>query len=83
MPHVTSREFDNVDPEVSTNFASAHVSMGTDKQLVELIHVKALEVLRSSQPSALRYQSITLFLRGGLITPRIFHHYNAAKKCIR
>lgn len=41
--------------------------MGTDKQLVELIHVKALEVLRPSQPSAHRYQSITLFLRGGLL----------------
>ncbi|XP_075906364.1 minichromosome maintenance domain-containing protein 2 isoform X2 [Nelusetta ayraudi] len=37
-----------------------------DKQLVELIHVKALEVLRPSQPSAHRYQSITLFLRDDL-----------------
>lgn len=41
--------------------------MGTDKQLVELIHVKALEVLRPGQPCAHRYQSITLFLRGGLL----------------
>lgn len=46
--------------------------MGTDKQLVELIHVKALEVLRPSRPSAHRYQSITLFLRGGLLILRIF-----------
>lgn len=53
--------------------------MGTDKQLVELIHVKALQVLRCCQPSALRYQSITLFLRGGLIILRMFHDCNAAK----
>lgn len=53
--------------------------MGTDKQLVELIHVKALEVLRPSRPSAHRYQSITLFLRGGLLILRIFHFRNAAQ----
>lgn len=53
--------------------------MGTDKQLVELIHVKALEVLRPSQPSAHRYQSITLFLRGGLLILRIFHFRSAAQ----
>lgn len=81
MPHVTKKEFDNRDQEVETNFAFGHVSMGTDKQLVELIHVKALEVLRSSEPSALRYQSITLFLRGGLIIRRMFH-CNAAKKIL-
>ncbi|XP_030611869.1 minichromosome maintenance domain-containing protein 2 isoform X1 [Archocentrus centrarchus] len=37
-----------------------------DKQLVELIHVKALDVLRSHQQSATRYQSVTLFLRDEL-----------------
>ncbi|XP_069369126.1 minichromosome maintenance domain-containing protein 2 isoform X2 [Paralichthys olivaceus] len=34
-----------------------------DKQLVELIHVKALDVLNGHQQSSLRYQSVTLFLR--------------------
>ncbi|XP_072234988.1 minichromosome maintenance domain-containing protein 2 [Leuresthes tenuis] len=37
-----------------------------DKQLVELIHVKALDVLRGHQQSSLRYQSVTLFLRDEL-----------------
>ncbi|XP_022067067.2 minichromosome maintenance domain-containing protein 2 [Acanthochromis polyacanthus] len=37
-----------------------------DKQLVELIHVKALDVLRGYQQSSLRYQSVTLFLRDEL-----------------
>ncbi|XP_042255268.1 minichromosome maintenance domain-containing protein 2 isoform X1 [Thunnus maccoyii] len=37
-----------------------------DKQLVELIHVKALNVLSAHQQSALRYQSVTLFLRDEL-----------------
>ncbi|XP_033494255.1 minichromosome maintenance domain-containing protein 2 [Epinephelus lanceolatus] len=37
-----------------------------DKQLVELIHVKALDVLRAHQQSSLRYQSVTLFLRDEL-----------------
>ncbi|KAM9416981.1 minichromosome maintenance domain-containing protein 2 [Salvelinus alpinus] len=37
-----------------------------DKQLVELIHVKALDVLKVHPPSALRYQSVTLFLRDEL-----------------
>ncbi|KAF7213916.1 minichromosome maintenance domain-containing protein 2 [Nothobranchius furzeri] len=37
-----------------------------DKQLVELTHVKALDVLRGHQQSSLRYQSITLFLRDEL-----------------
>lgn len=36
-----------------------------DKQLVELIHVKALDGLRGHQQSSLRHQSVTLFLRGG------------------
>lgn len=36
-----------------------------DKQLVELIHVQALDVLRAHQQSSLKYQSLTLFLRGG------------------
>lgn len=36
----------------------------TDKQLVELIHVDALDVLGVHPPSSLRYQSVTLFLRG-------------------
>lgn len=35
-----------------------------DKQLVELVHVKALDALKAQQQSALRYQSVTLFLRG-------------------
>ncbi|KAG8009444.1 MCM domain-containing protein 2 [Nibea albiflora] len=34
-----------------------------DKQLVELIHVKALDGLSAHQQSSLRYQSVTLFLR--------------------
>ncbi|XP_061569387.1 minichromosome maintenance domain-containing protein 2 [Cololabis saira] len=37
-----------------------------DKQLVELIHVKALDALRGHQQSSLRYQSVTLFLRDEL-----------------
>uniref|UniRef100_A0A4W4F6R6 MCMDC2 N-terminal domain-containing protein n=1 Tax=Electrophorus electricus TaxID=8005 RepID=A0A4W4F6R6_ELEEL len=37
-----------------------------DKQLVELVDVKALDVLRGHDPSSLRYQSVNLFLRGGL-----------------
>ncbi|XP_076869483.1 minichromosome maintenance domain-containing protein 2 isoform X1 [Brachyhypopomus gauderio] len=37
-----------------------------DKQLVELVHVKALDVLRGHDPSYLRYQSVTLFLRDEL-----------------
>ncbi|XP_062235581.1 minichromosome maintenance domain-containing protein 2 isoform X1 [Platichthys flesus] len=37
-----------------------------DKQLVELIHVKALDVLNGHQQSSLRYQSVTLFLRDEL-----------------
>ena len=42
----------------------ANVSLWTDKQLVELIHVKALDALSVHQQSSLRYQSVTLFLRG-------------------
>ncbi|KAM9839693.1 minichromosome maintenance domain-containing protein 2 [Aulostomus maculatus] len=34
-----------------------------DKQLVELIHIGALDALRACQQSSLRYQSVTLFLR--------------------
>ncbi|XP_045923445.1 minichromosome maintenance domain-containing protein 2 [Micropterus dolomieu] len=37
-----------------------------DKQLVELIHVKALDGLGVHQQSPLRYQSVTLFLRDEL-----------------
>ncbi|KAM7390527.1 hypothetical protein PAMA_008607 [Pampus argenteus] len=37
-----------------------------DKQLVELIDVKALNVLSAHQQNALRYQSVTLFLRDEL-----------------
>ncbi|XP_056220463.1 minichromosome maintenance domain-containing protein 2 [Seriola aureovittata] len=37
-----------------------------DKQLVELIHVKALDVLNAHQQSKHRYQSVTLFLRDEL-----------------
>lgn len=36
----------------------------TDKQLVEFVHVKALDSLKAQQQSSLRYQSVTLFLRG-------------------
>lgn len=42
------------------------VLFGTDKQLVELIHAKALEALKGNQQSPLRYQSVTVFLRGEL-----------------
>lgn len=41
-----------------------YVLMETDKQLVELIHFKALNALSAHQQNALRYQSVTLFLRG-------------------
>ncbi|XP_014870953.1 minichromosome maintenance domain-containing protein 2 isoform X1 [Poecilia latipinna] len=37
-----------------------------DKQLVELIHVEALDVLRGRRQSSFRYQSVTLFLRDEL-----------------
>uniref|UniRef100_A0A672YFK3 Minichromosome maintenance domain containing 2 n=2 Tax=Sphaeramia orbicularis TaxID=375764 RepID=A0A672YFK3_9TELE len=37
-----------------------------DKQLVELMHYKAMDVLRAHQQSSLRYQSVTLFLRDEL-----------------
>ncbi|XP_073344908.1 minichromosome maintenance domain-containing protein 2 [Pagrus major] len=37
-----------------------------DKQLVELIHVNALDGLCAHQQSSLRYQSVTLFLRDEL-----------------
>lgn len=42
-----------------------------DKQLVELIHVKALDVLRGHQQDSMRYQSVTLFLRGTFINLRV------------
>uniref|UniRef100_A0A3B4CYA9 MCMDC2 N-terminal domain-containing protein n=1 Tax=Pygocentrus nattereri TaxID=42514 RepID=A0A3B4CYA9_PYGNA len=35
-----------------------------DKQLVELVHTRALDVLGIHDPSSLRFQSVTLFLRG-------------------
>lgn len=38
--------------------------METDKQLVELIDVKALDVLNGQQQNSFKYQSVTLFLRG-------------------
>ncbi|XP_071400206.1 minichromosome maintenance domain-containing protein 2-like [Centroberyx affinis] len=37
-----------------------------DKQLVELIHVRALDILSAHPQSSLRYQSVTLFLRDEL-----------------
>ncbi|XP_051267367.1 minichromosome maintenance domain-containing protein 2 isoform X2 [Dicentrarchus labrax] len=37
-----------------------------DKQLVELIHVRALDGLSTHQQNSLRYQSVTLFLRDEL-----------------
>uniref|UniRef100_A0A3Q1FH37 Minichromosome maintenance domain-containing protein 2 n=1 Tax=Acanthochromis polyacanthus TaxID=80966 RepID=A0A3Q1FH37_9TELE len=45
------------------------------KQLVELIHVKALDVLRGYQQSSLRYQSVTLFLRELCNSMRIGRFY--------
>lgn len=36
----------------------------TDKQLVELMHVKAVDILGVHDAASLRYQSVTLFLRG-------------------
>ncbi|XP_051970101.1 minichromosome maintenance domain-containing protein 2 [Xyrauchen texanus] len=47
-----------------------------DKQLVELIHVKAVDVLGVHEVSSLRYQSVTLFLRDELCNSmRIGHLY--------
>ncbi|XP_005912247.1 minichromosome maintenance domain-containing protein 2 [Haplochromis burtoni] len=47
-----------------------------DKQLVELIHVKALDVLRGHEQSSMRYQSVTLFLRDELCNSmRIGRYY--------
>ncbi|XP_066533264.1 minichromosome maintenance domain-containing protein 2 isoform X3 [Hoplias malabaricus] len=47
-----------------------------DKQLVELVHVKALDVLGVPGPSSLRYQSVTLFLRDELCNSmKIGHVY--------
>ncbi|XP_029698359.1 minichromosome maintenance domain-containing protein 2 isoform X2 [Takifugu rubripes] len=47
-----------------------------DKQLVELVHVKALDALKGQKQSALRYQSVTLFLRDELCNSmRIGHLY--------
>uniref|UniRef100_UPI0037E7E361 minichromosome maintenance domain-containing protein 2 n=1 Tax=Semicossyphus pulcher TaxID=241346 RepID=UPI0037E7E361 len=37
-----------------------------DKQLVEMIHVKALDALSANQQGSFRYQSVTLFLRDEL-----------------
>lgn len=38
--------------------------MVADKQLVEMIHANAINVLRGCQQSSVRYQSVTLILRG-------------------
>ncbi|CAG00661.1 unnamed protein product, partial [Tetraodon nigroviridis] len=47
-----------------------------DKQLVELVHVKALDALKAQQQSSLRYQSVTLFLRDELCNSmRMGHLY--------
>uniref|UniRef100_A0A8C7ZW13 Minichromosome maintenance domain-containing protein 2 n=1 Tax=Oryzias sinensis TaxID=183150 RepID=A0A8C7ZW13_9TELE len=43
-----------------------YVLFGIEKQLVELIHAKALEALKGNQQSPLRYQSVTVFLRDEL-----------------
>ncbi|KAJ8010703.1 hypothetical protein DPEC_G00077870 [Dallia pectoralis] len=37
-----------------------------DKQLVELIHIRALDVLKVHTPTAVRYQSVPMFLRDEL-----------------
>uniref|UniRef100_A0A8C1WEI5 Minichromosome maintenance domain-containing protein 2 n=1 Tax=Cyprinus carpio TaxID=7962 RepID=A0A8C1WEI5_CYPCA len=47
-----------------------------DKQLVELIHVKAVDVLGVHDAASLRYQSVTIFLRDELCNSmRIGHLY--------
>ncbi|NP_001311369.1 minichromosome maintenance domain-containing protein 2 [Danio rerio] len=47
-----------------------------EKQLVELIHVRAVDVLGVHDPASLRYQSVTLFLRDELCNSmRIGHLY--------
>ncbi|XP_016129776.1 minichromosome maintenance domain-containing protein 2 [Sinocyclocheilus grahami] len=47
-----------------------------DKQLVELIHVRAVDVLGVHDAASLRYQSVTLFLRDELCNSmRIGHLY--------
>uniref|UniRef100_A0A8C1B3V4 Minichromosome maintenance domain-containing protein 2 n=1 Tax=Cyprinus carpio carpio TaxID=630221 RepID=A0A8C1B3V4_CYPCA len=47
-----------------------------DKQLVELIHVKAVDVLGVHDAASLRYQSVTVFLRDELCNSmRIGHLY--------
>ncbi|XP_041669643.1 minichromosome maintenance domain-containing protein 2 isoform X2 [Cheilinus undulatus] len=47
-----------------------------DKQLVELIHVKALDALSTLQQGSFRFQSVTLFLRDELCNSmKIGRHY--------
>ncbi|XP_028972061.2 minichromosome maintenance domain-containing protein 2 isoform X2 [Esox lucius] len=47
-----------------------------DKQLVELIHIRALDALKAHTPTALRYQSVPMFLRDELCNSmRIGHVY--------
>lgn len=41
-----------------------NVNKFTDKQLVELMHVRAVDILGVHAAASLRYQSVTLFLRG-------------------
>lgn len=53
-----------VAPDFCTVIMYVCFFLGIDKQLVELIHVKALDVLRGHEQSSMRYQSVTLFLRG-------------------
>ncbi|XP_061660993.1 minichromosome maintenance domain-containing protein 2 isoform X2 [Syngnathoides biaculeatus] len=51
---------------IRVHVPGATESTTLDKQLVELIHVDALNVLRTCQQRSLRYQSVTLFLRDEL-----------------
>lgn len=53
-----------ISEEVKRKLYTGVICMFADKQLVELIHVKALDGLSAYQQSSLRYQSVTLFLRG-------------------
>ena len=55
----------------------------TDKQLVELIHVRALAVLSVHPHSSLRYQSVSLFLRGKLTSVICKYNYNFNIQALR
>ncbi|TRY69915.1 hypothetical protein DNTS_015368 [Danionella cerebrum] len=52
-----------------------------NKQLVELIHVRALDILGLHGAASERYQSITLFLRGSRLVSNNFQNMHAALAC--